>query len=181
LALVNWPLGLPEANPASLLPKVAYDDRLGGYSFRNQWTGTEDDIAVNFLHRARDPHPAMVWGKGQKLNFAACPKGPTTHFQPAEDGSGTLTAGGWASGVDFSKASGAEALVVISGPGATGQKTIQAGGKTFALILLGGSPPEPKVEGAKVIIGGQGIAHDGQKILFDRMAGPPAKPRFGCW
>lgn len=179
LALVNWPIGIEGVNPAEILPKVHYDTRLRHYAFRNQWTGTDDDILVNATFGGRDGHPLMVWGKGQKLNFGACPLGEVTHFQPAEDGSGTVTAFGMALGVDFSKASGADALVVVTGNGAAGQKQVSAGGTTFHLTTLGGEPAEPRVEGDTVVMGGQTFSYDGKKIVFGKMAGPGDLPRMG--
>jgi hypothetical protein len=181
LALVNWPIGLKEANPAELLPKVHWDNDLGLYTFRNQWTGTDDDIVVDATVRARDPHGLMVWGKGERRVFGACPKGAATHFQPAEDGSGTLSVGPMALGVDFSKASGADGLIVTMGLPMTGAKEIQAGGKTFSILLLGGKPAEPVAVGDKVVVGQQEISFDGAKIVFQKMAGPLTKKRLGLW
>jgi len=181
LALVNWPIGVKEVNPSELLPHVQWDNYLGFYSFRNQWTGTEDDIVVNATHRARDPFPLMVWGKGEKRSFGICPKGATTHFQAAEDGSGTLTVGTMALGVDFSKASGADGLIVTVGLPVTGAKTVVAGGQMFNILLLGGKPAEPDAAGDKVVVGKQEISYDGEKIVFGKMAGPSKLPRLGIW
>ena len=181
LALVNWPIGVKEVNPAELMPRVHYDDRLGLYSFRNQWTGTDDDIVVNATHRARDPHALMVWGKGERRIFGACPKGATSHFQPAEDGSGTLTVGSMSLGVDFSKASGADALVVTVGFPLAGAKQVQAGGHAFHVLLIGGEAADPVAAGNKARVGKQEVSYDGKKIVFSVMAGPPRLPRLGCW
>jgi hypothetical protein len=181
LALVNWPMGMAEVNPAELMPRVHYDARLGLYSFRNQWTGTDADIVVNATHRARDPHAFMVWGQGERRIYGDCPKGATTHFQPAEDGSGTLSVGTMLLGVDFSKASGADALIVTVGLPLSGAKQIQAGGQTFHVLLIGGKPAEPTAAGNKVVVGEQEIHSDGKKIIFAKMAGPPKLPRLGCW
>lgn len=181
LALVNWPIGVKAVNPAELLPKVHWDNDLGLYTFRNQWTGTEDDIVVDATVRARDAHALMVFGKGERRGLGACPKGATTHFQAAEDGSGTLTVGTMALGVDFSKASGADGLIVTVGLPMTGAKTVQAGGQTFNVLLLGGKPAEPVAAGDKVVVGQQEISFDGKKIVFAKMAGPQTKKRLGLW
>ena len=181
LALVNWPIGVKEVNPSESLPRVHWDNKLGLYSFRNQWTGTDDDIVVDATCRARDPHGLMVWGKGERRVFGACPKGAATHFQPAEDGSGTLTVGTMALGVDFSKASGADGLIVTVGFSMTGAKTVVAGGQTFNILLLGGKPAEPTAAGDKVVIGKQEITYDGKKIVFAQMAGPSKLSRLGIW
>ena len=181
LSLVNWPIGVKEVNPAEAMPRVHWDNRLGLYTFRNQWTGTDNDIVVDATCRARDPHKLMVWGGGERRTFGACPKGATTHFQAAEDGSGTLTVGTMALGVDFSKASGADGLIVTVGLPMTGAKTVLAGGQTFNILLLGGKPDEPVAAGDKVAVGKQEIGYDGKKIIFAKMAGPQKLPRLGTW
>jgi hypothetical protein len=181
LALVNWPIGVREVNPAELVPRVHWDSKRRHYVFRNQWTGTEDDIVVNATFGARDGHPFVVFGKGQRTNFGSCPRAEVTHFQPAEDGSGTVSAGGVALGVDFSKASGADALIVTTGRGAGGGAQVVAGEVTYHVITLGGKPPAAQVQDGKVVIGGQAFRFDGQKIVFDRMAGPPRLGRMGMW
>lgn len=181
LSLVNWPIGTDERNPAELIPRVLVDERLGLYSFRNQWTGTDDDIVVNATHRVRDPHGFMVWGGGERRTYGPCPKGAASHFQAAEDGSGTLTVGTMALGVDFSKASGALGLIVTVGLPMTGAKQVTAGGRTFDVLLVGGKPTEPVVQGDRIVVGSQEITHDGSKIVLKVMAGPPKLGKFGQW
>lgn len=181
LALANWPIGMQETDPNTVLARVHWDTLHETYLFRNQWSGTEDDILVKAEFAARDPATFMIWGKGEKRNVGPCPKGKMTHFQPAEDGSGTLTAAGMQIGVDFGKTSGADALIVTAGTGATGGRTVDAGGTSFHVFLVGGKAPEPKVEGDKVVVGGQGFKSDGQKIIFDKMAPPQKRARFGLW
>ncbi len=180
LALVNWPIGVKEVNPAALMPKVHWDNRFGLYTFRNQWTGTEDDIVVDITAHARDPHKLMVWGKGERRVFGAA-SGKASHFLAAEDGSGTLTVGMKLLGVDFSKTSGADALIVTVGLPMSGAKHVEAGGNTFHILLLGGSPAEPATNGDKVVIGQQEITADNKKITFKTMASPQKMPRLGIW
>jgi len=180
LALVNWPIGVKEVNPATLMPKVHWDNRFGLYTFRNQWTGTEDDIVVDATTRARDGHGLMVWGKGERRVFGAA-SGLATHVQASEDGSGTLTVGTMMLGVDFSKASGADGLIVTVGLPMTGAKQVEAGRKLFNILLLGGSSAEPVANGDKVVVGQQEITCDGFKIIFKTMAAPQKMPRLGIW
>jgi len=181
LALVNWPIGVKEQNPAAIMPRVHFDLFHGMYSFRNQWTGTDDDIVVDATCRARDPHQLMIWGKGERRILATIPKGPTNHFQAAEDGSGTLTVGSMQLGVDFSKASGADGLIVTIGLPMSGAKSIDCAGKTYNILLLGGKPDQPQVVGDAVVISSQEIRSDGKKIIFSKMAGPQKFPRLGLW
>lgn len=178
LALVNWPIGVKEQNPAELMPRVHWDNFHSLFSFRNQWTGTDADIVVNFSSCG---DPFMVWGQGERRVFDGRPKGAPTHFQAAEDGSGTLTFGTMALGVDFSKTSGADGLIVTVGLPMTGAKQVEAGGKMFNILLLGGSSAEPVANGDKVVVGQQEITCDGLKIIFMTMAGPQKLPRLGIW
>ena len=93
--------------------------------------------------------------------------------------------GGNAIGVDFSQASGADAVVVMVGPGATGQlqggdgarskvQSAMVGEARFSILTLSAAGKHPAVtaEGDKVVLGGQTIRLDGTKIVFAKMADP---------
>jgi hypothetical protein len=78
-------------------------------------------------------------------------------------------------GVDFSKASGAEALLVLAGPvkgnvkEGKGVQTVEAGGTSYVILTLQkGEAPAARAEGEKVAIGGQMITYDGKKVAFAR-------------
>ena len=123
----------------------------------------------------------MVWGEGRRRTFGDVPKGETTHFQPAEEGSGALSVGDFHLGVDFSKASGAHALIVTVGLPMNGATEIKAGQTAFSVLLIGGKPPEPAAAGDKVVVGRQEVRFDGSKIVFGTVAGPPRLPKLGMW
>jgi len=106
-------------------------------------------------------------------------------FVAAEDGSGAVSAGGQAVGVDYSRASGADAVIVMVGKCATGAITgadpgkskvtaVNAGGVGFSILTLSasGTHPEAKAAADHVAIGGQQIRFDGTRIVFAKMAGP---------
>ena len=197
-ALVNWPFDIKPENPEKTVPKVAEDRRMGQYIFRNRWQDKDDIIvAVLFGSRTSDKVRRMiVWGVVQQMTFGdiapsvegggRISKAKIDFFQAAEDGSGAVSARGSAIGVDYSKASGADALVIMIGPGATGALggevdkskskvfKIEASGKTFQILSLSGEGkhPEPKAEGDKVVVGGQTIGFDGNHITFSKIAGP---------
>ncbi|WP_439630381.1 hypothetical protein [Gemmata sp.] len=191
-ALVNWPIGVEPRNPAELVPRVAQDATMGHYVFRNQWKDA-DDIAVGVLFGSRTlaaektQNRVMVRGLRMRLSFCtlAGREGMKTTCTPAEDGSGVCRGEDTAVGVDYSKASGADALVVVAGPAADGKLAGTSGpkakvftgtaGKTpYAILSLSsGAHPEPKLDGTRVTIGGQTIDFDGGKIAFGKMAGPP--------
>jgi hypothetical protein len=89
--------------------------------------------------------------------------------------------GGMQLGVDFSRASGADALVVFTGSCPKGGKQVVAGSVTYQLVQMGGKAEEPKVSGDKVTLGGQTFHSDGKKILFAKIAKPQTLPRLGVW
>ena len=193
-SLVNWPIGMAPKNPAEILPK-AHRDKPDYFVYRNRWKD-ETDILVTILWGKN--YPIRVCGYGMNLGFGCLP-GPTlSYYQEAEDGSMILSnsKGRTYIGVDFSRSSGAEALVAVVGRGAwrdddaRGRNGASAMFHTvnlngFAVVLLtvqAGKPPAPRVEGDKIVIGGQTVAFDGKRIHFGRMArGPAAETRPDDW
>ncbi|MBL8795629.1 MAG: hypothetical protein JNM56_17115 [Planctomycetia bacterium] len=183
LALVNWPIGIQPKNPAEVLARTRQDSVHGYYVFRNQWKD-ENDILVTALLGARPepggPEPVMVWGLGLRTTFGSFKKAKATHFQTKPDGSGVLAApGGVSLAVDFSGASGAPALLALVGEAVkpndqqgkvgvgTKTTTVTAGGKAFTVMTLQKGPaPEVKVDGDKVVVGGQTLTFDGAKIIL---------------
>lgn len=181
LALVNWPIGGEEQNPGEVFPRVHVDERLKHYSFRNQWTGTEADIVVNATFGARDAHQLQIFGHGEKIKLGTCPRGEVTHFFAAEDGSGQVAIGGLGLAVDFSKASGADCLVVTAGRGAAGKQSIKVGDFHFYVTSLGGEMAEPKVEGDTLVIGKQTIKLVDKKYLqLGVIAAEQKRPKLGA-
>jgi hypothetical protein len=175
LALVNWPIGVKEKNPADVIPRAIVDKIHGYYVFRNRWQDDKDILVATLLssgplgHMSNLPGDVMVWGLGERTRFGRFgQKSQTTYYASAKDGSGIVAAtDGNCLAVDFSKASGADALLVMTGPGAEGGKTVAAGGTTFhVLTLQAGEPPEIKVQGDKIVIGKQQIGlADGRIVL----------------
>ena len=69
--------------------------------------------------------------------------------------------------IDFSGASGADAMLVMTGPGAPADALTGANGTKFSFLFLGkGEAPKPRAEGSKVVAGGQTITFDGKKIVL---------------
>jgi hypothetical protein len=141
----------------------------------------------------------MVWGLGEQLEFANLPiliQGsshvgqvqPIRIWKPAADGSGILAIANTSVAVDFSKSSGADAVVIVTGDGATGNlqgggprskaTVVQVGERTYAILTLSsGSHPEPVVEGNTVKLGAQTIGFDGTALTLATMAAPPTIPQ----
>jgi hypothetical protein len=193
-AFLNWPA--TAENPAKTVPKAAGDPHFGQYVFRNRWQDNDDTVVcITFGARTADNvRRSMVWGLGQQLTFGSIAPVVTgnpkigqaviDYWQPAEDGSGIVTAGGTSIGVDFSRASGAEAVVVMVGKGADGKlggavdakkSKVQTVGQFQILTLsAAGKHPEAQLQGDTVVLGGQTVRHDGRNIVFGKMAGPPS-------
>ena len=138
LALVNWPIGEAEQNPAEVetLPPVLHDSLKHYFVFRNRWRDG-DDIVVSGLWGARNDgaEPVMIWGLGERLNWNQCARvgdgaGKSELLDVKPDGSGIVRAGDTWLAVDFSGKSGADALLVMTGPGAAGN--VGGGGQSAA-------------------------------------------------
>ena len=180
LSFINWPIGMKEKNPAEVLPKAVVDKIHGYYVFRNRWQD-KDDIVVTVLLTSGPqgyikigPDDVMVWGLGRReklgtFGFSV----QTTYYRAAKDGSGVVAGScGNCLAVDFSRASGADALVVMTGPGAKEGAAVQAGKTTFhVLTLQQGQPPKIEVAGDGLRIGRQTVGFDGKKIVLGTLSG----------
>jgi hypothetical protein len=104
---------------------------------------------------------------GKVTKWGAIQGGFSDEFNPKPDGSTVMVCGNGSSlAIDFSKASGADAMLVQTGavPGGT---TVEAGGKSFSFLFLGkGEAPKPQAQGDKVAVGNQTIAWDGKRIVL---------------
>jgi hypothetical protein len=181
-ALVNWPIGEQERNPAEVLPRVLHD-RLRHYVvFRNRWQD-DQDILITGLWGARNDgvEPVMVWGLGERLAWGTCFKAKESTVGGVKpDGSGVLRTGEASLAVDFSKTSGADALLVMIGSGAGSAKAIRtpkarsgsvdAGGMTFHYLALSASGhfPEPKIDGSAVQFGDQSVSSEKGTLRWSR-------------
>ncbi len=198
-ALVNWPFGVAEENPAKTVPKFKSDLHYGRFVFRNRWQDANDTIVAVLLGARtsdRGVKRLMVWSLGQKTEFGLIAPSVQGNgkiglakidgFEGFSDGSGCVAGGGNVIAVDYSKASGADAVVVVEGPGATGQlsgtsdhsrfqvQSAVVGGNTFSILTISenGQHPTASVDGDKIALGGQTIAFNGTLIKFDKTAAP---------
>jgi hypothetical protein len=176
LSFVNWPFGLPEKNPGEVFPRVVQDSRYTFYMFRNRWQDENDIVVTVLLRGAKGNYSVpggsiLVRGLGRNSTFPVKVTGSPTVFQPGKRGGVVSTSVG-SFGVDFSGASGADALLVLSGPiqgtvPAKNVQTVQAGGTTFTIMTVQkGAPPVAKAQDDKVVIGRQTVSFDGRKIVF---------------
>ncbi|MBN1819050.1 MAG: hypothetical protein JW828_16950, partial [Sedimentisphaerales bacterium] len=165
LAFINWPFDLKPANPKGILPSAVGDEKYGVYMFRNGWKD-ENDIVVSVQtrntrgwHKADTEGQVWVWGLGKKNAWGNL-KGNVTFFQPAVDGSGILSIeNGTSLAVDFSGASGADAMLVMSGRGAAKEKRIKAGKTEYSVLFLtAGQEPNIEIRGDRLKVGNQTVS-----------------------
>lgn len=183
LAFVNWPFGMAETNPAEVLPRAVEDAAVGHYMFRNRWQDA-DDIIISALLRPTKGHygvnagRVIVWGLGQKTEFPVRFSGATKAWTPSENGGVVSTPAG-SLGVDFSKRSGADAVIVLGGPirGSVAAQTkgnvstaqIAAGTNTFVVMTLadGGKHPPLSADGDALQLGGQTIRLENGSLVIE--------------
>jgi hypothetical protein len=173
LALVNWPIGEKERNPGEVLPRVLHDRIHHYFVFRNRWKD-ENDIVVTALWGARGDgvENVLVWGLGEQASWGTCPKAKDSK----RIGSTVARAGDSCLAVDFSGASGADALLVMTGPGAGAGKAPSSGRmkagslESFHYLLLSstGRFPEPRVEGGKLVVGGQTVSLENGTLVLSK-------------
>lgn len=175
LAFVNWPFGEEEKNPAACIPQAVRDEKFGFYMMRNRWQD-ENDVLVQIQtkstrgwHKASTKGDIHVWAGDKKIKWGQL-RGTITHWQPASDGSAIATSvDGTSLAVDFSKASGADAMLVMTGPTAGRGTTVKVGGREYSFLFVGGDdPPQPKADGDSVAIGAQRVSFAGGHITIDK-------------
>jgi hypothetical protein len=178
LSFVNFPFGMEPRNPAGIIPQAVGDENVF-YMFRNQWKDSKD-IAVSVQTRdsrgyGRSPTDgrAVIHGLGRDLEWGAM-EAEVACFRGAKDGSGLITGDdGTCFAVDFSKASGADAMFVMAGTNVPPGLIVNAGGETFSFCFLSSGPaPVPKAQGDKVVVGKQTVSMGELGIELGVMAEP---------
>ena len=181
LALINWPFGIEPKNPGDLLPKVHRDSLYEYFVFRNRWRDADDIVVTALLNAPSEvkPQEVMAWGLGGlRLSFTSPARGRVTEVLAGADRSGIITTGASSLAVDFSGASGADALIVVA-PVEKGEPRAvkdpkakvgrhEAGNVGFHVMTLSasGQHPEVKAEGDALIIGKQTVKFDGKRIVL---------------
>jgi hypothetical protein len=176
LAFVNWPLGLKPVDPDEAIPHAYRDTKWKFYAWRNRWQD-ENDVVISILtetsrgnYSAKGENALTVCGMGKKMKWGTISGGFTGDYRPAADGSTVLATGdGSCLAIDFSGACGADAMLVMTGPGAPADHAVEAGGTRFSFLFLAkGAPPAPKAQGPKVVVGGQTVSFDGRRIVLGK-------------
>ncbi len=175
LSLVNWPVGMKEKNPGEVLPHAYRDSICKFYAWRNRWKDSGDVIISVLTHATRGnmgskaDNSLLVQCGGKNARWGLTSGGFTGDFAPAADGSTILAvANGSSLAIDFSGASGADAMLVQTGPGAQGEVVEVAGTKVAFGFFGGGKPAKPQVLGDKVTVGEQTVTVKDGKIVLGK-------------
>ena len=98
---------------------------------------------------------------------------PATASPGAADGSAALSAAdGTSLAVDFSGTSGADGILVMTGPGVGAGTKVTAGGTTLDFLFLTAvTEPTPEVQGDQVLIGRQSVTIREGHLVLGQMAG----------
>lgn len=180
LSFVNWPLDMKPRNPGDVIPHAFSDSKWGFYAWRNRWQD-ENDTVISILARGtkgnfsvKGENTLTIWSQGQKTRWGGIAGGFKGDFKLAPDGSTILTTGdGSGLAIDFSGASGAEVMLVMTGKGAPRGTTVQAGNQAYSFLFLGpGQAPTPVASGSQVRVGNQTIGWDGKQITLSSMGRP---------
>jgi hypothetical protein len=171
LAFVNWPLGLKEKNPQGIIPNACRDSLYGYYAWRNRWQDQNDTVVTVLtrgVHQGDMPEIIGIRSQGTNRTWGRIKGGFTGEYAPAKDGSTILPAGDKSClAVDFSQASGADAMLVMTGPSAPPEGVVAAGGTKFSFLLLTkGEASKPKAEGNKVLVGKQTVSFENGRIVL---------------
>ncbi len=194
LSLVNWPLDIRPVNPEKTLDKAQVDTVYGLFFTRNRWKDGKDIVVSHMVGsgpdgyiRVKDGGKVMVRGLGLGLSWSTDMREATpVVYETAKDGSFIVSAlknGELSSfAVDFSGASGAEAVLVGVGPafnrgkprlpkpsdGASAAFTeVKAGGQTYRILTLQtGEASKAAADGDAVRIGRQVVRFDGKQLVL---------------
>jgi hypothetical protein len=187
LALVNWPIGAEPVNPEKIVPKARRDTRHDWFVFRNRWQDADDTLVTVLLGARGDGATSpTIWGRGMKIDFPLKVAGARASYWKAEDDGGgvfstNLRGGVGSFAVDYSGKSGAETLVIYTGPGAgTGAKDFKSASGTAritnhttgerawtVLTIQTNEPPKVEVKDDALQIGERKVRFDGEKVVLE--------------
>ncbi len=171
-AFVNWPVDLPGRNPAAVLPLCYRDSTYGFYAWRNRWQD-DNDIVISVLTKpsrgfmSASPDGGLeVQAFGRQFKWAQV-AGETKSWwtSPRGEASVLTMADGTSVAVDFTRSSGAVAMLVTTG--AAEGRHVTLGASTLTFTFLGASSePAINVEGDNATVGQQTVSiRDGSIVL----------------
>ena len=176
-AFVNWPFDLAERNPAEVLPLCYRDSIKGFYAWRSRWQD-ENDIVISTLlsptegyMKSRADGSLAIAAFGKKQNWGKI-GGATKYWWTSPRGTASVltTQDGTTLGVDFTKASGVDGLLVTNNIDGDNHadRQVKLGETTLYFLCLsgGGRKPVVTVEGDKAVVGQQTISLKDGNISF---------------
>jgi hypothetical protein len=163
-AFVNWPVGESTRDPNELLPHVYRDATSGFFCWRDRWQNGDDTVITVLTNEVRGYMGAKadralaLNSRGRQLHWGTVAPGPVRFWATSPRGqtSSLTLADGTGFAVDFSGASGADLMLVTTGP-AEGQ-TVRVGDTGFTFFFPNtDQPPTIRVEGDAAVVGRQRV------------------------
>ena len=175
MAFINWPFGMKPENPGVAWPHAYRDSKWQFYAWRNRWQDGNDTVITILARGAKGNMGApgestlTVWSLGKRLMWGTI-LGFTGVYAPRPDGSTVLATGdGSCLAIDFSRTSGCDAVLAMAGPGAPAQDALDVAGTKVALLMLGSGPmPVARVDGNRIVVGGQTIGLSNGRLSLGR-------------
>lgn len=172
LAFVNWPIGKPVKPMDGIMAHAYRDTKWGFYAWRNRWQN-QDDVIISILTRrakgnmdAKAENTLSILTRGAVRKWGGINGGFVGDYAPKPDGSTIMMTGdGSCLAVDFSKASGADAMLVMTGPGAPKETVLEVGGTKLSFLFFGAAAT-PQVRDNTVVVGAQTIRCDSGRIVL---------------
>jgi len=171
-AFINWPIDIPEVNPAAILPLCYRDSLHSFFAWRNRWQD-ENDIVISVLTKptrgywGADPDSSLkIAAFGQKFSWGRL-NGDVKYWYSSPHGetSSLSLADGNSVAVDFTKTSGAEGMLVTTGKADGRVVKLGTTSLTFK-FLTSGKEPALKIVDNKVIAGKQTVTMKNGNIVF---------------
>jgi len=188
-ALVSWPIGVQPKNPQGSFPTAYRDQEYGHYVFRNGWSGTPDEVLVTAFTGIRGGTRQKPWKalplkirafgtkheidlgwKVQKIKEAGY------HHDASRNSTSVAFEDGGILAVDFSRRSGAAAVIVLkNGPQTRGgfysgysPEFMHHTQNGLHILTVNKTEMHPKVlpAGSGVQVGGMLIQVEGDQIRF---------------
>jgi hypothetical protein len=173
-AFVHWPVGEPTLDPRAVLPHAYRDAVAGFYGWRDRWQDGDDTVITVLTNPVRGymgaPADAAfaIHSRGRRLTWGRVTEGPVRHWSmsPRGETSALTLADGTAFGVDFTGVSGAEILLVTTGPAGGAGVRLPSGEVLTFFFPTAERAPDLRVEGDAAVAGRQRIHVEDGRIRF---------------
>jgi hypothetical protein len=172
-AFVNWPVEMEARQPAEVLPHCYRDSTCGFYAWRNRWQDGKDTVITALSTRtqgymeAKPDREFHLQTEGRRIKWGTVSEGKSRYWKmtPMGDTSSLVMKDGSCMGVDFTGASGADTMLVTTGP-AEGQK-VKLGGKTLVFFFpTADNAPQVRVSGGAAVVGRQKVTIEDGHLVF---------------